>query len=566
MRRRIAFSLSAAALAAGLCALAAQAQTARARPAGAFRALLVGVDEYQHVTPLKGSVADIIDLEASLRKIGARDIKTMINASVTRGSLLVEFENMVTRSEPGDTVFLSISGHGAQEPERVKGSAPDGMDTVFLMPGFDPKSREGYGEKIVDKEFNHFIKRIEDKGARVVFIADTCSGGGLARDVDPRGAEMSYRAVKYTPIEDELKTVSTRADAFLSPTDFKTSTFLAAVDRQSKAPEIRVPGVGFRGALSYAVARGIEGAADLNGDGQITTAELFEYSRRVTYQLSDQRQLIVTAAAQATDPEADVIVRFDRGISVIPADPGKPGQAPSAAPPAAKPPANAPAQTPVARPVTPPLAPGAAGPVRVASLDGQGNRFTGLSVLTPYEVVAPGANPDVLWDPATREVLAGGDVIARNVDRNDLPGVIERTAAVRLLKLRAARTPQSIRVIPDDKLHHKGARVEIEVGGLAGKSLVLFNIAGDGTVQMIYPIGSDAPIRSDAIYRLQLLVREPLGADQIVAVTASRRLAELETAIRQLDRRRNPMKISELISQYAAADVLVGAAGLFTGP
>ena len=67
-------------------------------------------------------------------------------------------------------------------------------------------------------------------------------------------------------------------------------------------------------------------------------------------------------------------------------------------------------------------------------------------------------------------------------------------------------------------------------------------------------------------YHLKLDVREPLGSDQIVAVTAPRRLAELEQAMRQLDRRRNPIRVSEIITQFGAADVQVGSAGLFTGP
>ena len=298
----------------------AQAQSART---GVMRALVIGINDYQYVPKLKGATADAHDIESSLRKAGASDVKLMLDASVTRGSLLVEFESLVTRSQPGDVVVLSVSGHGAQEPERVKGSEPDGMDEVFLLPGFDPKSRERNSEKILDKEFNHFVKRIEERGARVLFIADTCSGGGLARDVDPRAEEMSYRAVKYTPLEDDLKSVASRADAFLSPADFRNSNFLAAVDKQSKVPEVRVPGIGFRGALSYAVARGLEGAADLDDDGSITVDELFNYANRVTYQLSDQRQKIVTANALGKNPKTDVLVSFDRGISVVPVQPGQ---------------------------------------------------------------------------------------------------------------------------------------------------------------------------------------------------------------------------------------------------
>ncbi len=555
MRSSIAFYVLAATL--GVLPRSGHAQQA----VGEFRALLVGIDAYKHVTPLKGSVADVRDLEGSLKQIGSRDVRVVLDGAATRGAVLSEFAGMVSRTNRGDTIFLSVSGHGAQEPERVKGSAPDGMDSVFLLADFDPVDRARYDEKILNSEFNHFVKQVEDKGARVVFIADTCSGGGMARDVDPRAQEMSYRSVRYKPIEDKLEPVATRADALMSPPDFKASNFLAAVDRQSKAPEIKVPGLGYRGALSYAVARGLEGAADLNGDGQITASELFEYATRVTYQLSDQRQNIVVAAATGKDPASDVIVTFDRGIAVRPVDPATQKPVAMPAPTPAQPKTSV-----IVDPKTQQPAPSALGPVRVASLDGQASRFTGLSLQTPIEVVASSANPDLLWDPATRDVLTGGDVIAHNIERNDLPSVIERTAALRVIKLRAARSPQPIRVMPDDKLHHKGNRVEVEVSGLAGKFLLLFNLAGDGTVQLIYPIGSDPAMRTESLYRLPLLVREPLGADQVVAVTSSRQLKELETAIRGLDRRRNPVRVSELIGQFATSDVSVGLAGIFTGP
>jgi hypothetical protein len=238
---------------------------------------------------------------------------------------------------------------------------------------------------------------------------------------------------------------------------------------------------------------------------------------------------------------------------VIAPAPSRPSQAARPAP-----------QEAVARPSGP--APKAPPTVRVASLDGQSNRFTGLSLQTAYEVVAPTANPDLIWDPTTHDVLSGGDIIARGVDRNELPSVIERTAAVRWLKMRATLAPQSIRVSPDDKLHTKGSRVEIDVANIAGRSLIVFDISGDGTVQMLYPVGSDPSVRSEGQYRLPVQVQEPFGADQVVAVSSTRRLPDLERALRQLDQRRNPIKVVELINQFGTPDTLVGSAGLFTAP
>ena len=111
------------------------------------------------------------------------------------------------RTRPNDLVFLSIAGHGTQEPERIKGSEPDGMENVFLLPGFEPTAA-GSQQRILGSEFNHFIRQFEFRGARVMFVADTCHGGGMARDIDPRSGSMSFRQVPpYTLTVDSLQPV-----------------------------------------------------------------------------------------------------------------------------------------------------------------------------------------------------------------------------------------------------------------------------------------------------------------------------------------------------------------------
>lgn len=544
------------------------------QPGGAVRGLVVGIDEYRHAPPLRGAVADAQDIAQALKSIGVGDLTLLTDGKAGRAALLRELTRMVDRARAGDTVFLSFAGYGALEPSRRRGS--EARDEVLLLAGFDPAGGAGAREKLIGGEIRHFVKRLEDKGARVVVVSDTCHGEDPLREVDPRGGEMHYRSLTYRPVADGLKPVASAADMALVPADFHQSVFLAAGERGAKVPEVRIPGVGWRGALSYAVARGLEGAADSNGDGRVTTAELFDYARNVAYQLTDQRQLIVTGgAALAPGSAAGELTRgiavqapgsrpSSGGLQITAATPEPP---PAAPPPAATSVAARPAPTPVPpRPVAGAAAGGPSAPIRLAALDGQGGGIASFVTATPYEVVAPNANPDLIWDPKTRDVLAGGDVIARDIDRNDLPGVIERASAVSWLKIRATKSPQPIRITPNDKLHRKGSRVEVQVSGVAGRSLILFNIAGDGTVQLLYPLGSDPPIRKDDKYAVQLQVREPLGADLIVAVSSTQRMPDLERAINNLHRRRTPMKATEALQHFARNDAWVGSAGLFSAP
>lgn len=534
---------------------------------GAVRGLVIGIDDYQHVRKLKGAVADANDLASSLRTMGVGDVVQLIDAQADRNSILREISAMVERTRVNDLVFLSIAGHGTQEPERIKGSEPDGMENVFLLPGFEI-TPAGSLQRILGSEFNHFIRQFELRGAKVIFVADTCHGGGMARDIDPRAAEMSFRQVpRYTLLVDELKPVSDKSDP-RSELDFDHSAFLAAVDRSTKAPEVRIPGIdGLRGALSYAVARAVEGGADANHDGKVTLKELFSNVRQVVYQLSDQRQNIVTMSSPNQTPETDIAFDLTRGVVLMQG--GRPVQAPAA--PATEPSADLRQPGPPASAATAPAAtaaaPRTAAPIRLAALDGKVSYFPDLKARdVTVLAVQPTDNPDLIWDPVSHDVIAWGDVIAYGVDVADLPTVVERTAAIRELKRMATQSPQVMRVSPDDRQHRNDQTVEIDLSDVAQRAVVLFNVSGDGTIQMLYPIGSDASPATSANLKLPLRVREPFGAEQIVAVTSQQRMVDLEKVLLQLNRRRAPGLVIKSLERYLPADARIGSVGFFSVP
>src|SRR4051812_35874521 len=81
---------------AGAAAVASgNGQTLLRGPSGSeVRALIVGVDTYSHYRPLKGAVADARDIEAALRRMGAKDITTLINTEADRASILREIDRL----------------------------------------------------------------------------------------------------------------------------------------------------------------------------------------------------------------------------------------------------------------------------------------------------------------------------------------------------------------------------------------------------------------------------------------------------------------------------------------
>jgi hypothetical protein len=533
---------------------------------GEVRALVIGVDDYQHVRKLKGATADARDIDSTLKAMGVRDVTTLINDQVDRSSVLREVSALVERTKTNDLIFLSIAGHGTQEPERVKGSEPDGMEDVFLLTGFEPTAA-GSQQRILGSEFNHFIKQFELRGAKVIFIADTCHGGGMAREIDPRAGEMSFRQIPtYTLLVDTLQPVSDANDP-RSELDLDHTAFLAAVDRSTKAPEVRIPGIdGLRGALSYAVARALEGNADANHDGKVTLNELFANVRQVVYQLSDQRQNVVTMTSPSLSPETDVAFGLTRGVALIqgPIEGSQPSAPSPSVPPSAAAAGNAPK---LASQTSTPDAARTDTPIRVAALDGKITYFPNLTAHdAKVQAVQPTDNPDLIWDPVSHDVIAWGDVIAYGVNLADLPTVIDRTAAIRALKRIATQSPQVMRMSPDDRQHHNEQTVEIDLSDAAGRALVVFNVSGDGTIQMLYPIGSDASPAQSANLKLPLRVREPFGADQIVAITSKQRLVDLEQFLLQVNRRRASGQVIKSLERYMPPDARIGSIGFFTVP
>ncbi|WP_246786065.1 caspase family protein [Bradyrhizobium sp. SBR1B] len=547
----------------------------------AVRALVIGIDDYQHVRKLKGAVADATDIVGSLKSMGVGDIVELANAQADRASVLREISALVERTGNNDLIFLSIAGHGTQEPERVKGSEPDGMENVFLLPGF-ATTPTGSVERILGSEFNHFIRQFELRGAKVIFVADTCHGGGMVRDIDPRAAEMSFRQVpRYTLLVDELKPVSDSNDPE-SELDLDRTAFLAAVDRYTKAPEVRIPGVdGLRGALSYAVARAVEGSADINHDGKVTLKELFSNVRQVVYQLSDQRQNIVTISSPAQAPDTEVAFGLTRGVVLIQgpaaraasgsAGTGAPAEAQAPPPPAitakaSTAPSLAAAPTkdlPIGQ--TPPLR--LASPIRLAALDGKTSYFASVTTKDiPVQAVQPTDNPDLIWDPMSHDVIAWGDVVAYGMDIASLSTVVDRTAAIRELKRIAVRSPQMMRIWPDDRQQRAGQTVQVDLSDVASRAVLLFNVSGDGTIQMLYPVGSDPALVRSANLRLPLKVGEPFGAEQIIAVTSQQRMGELETALIQLNRRRASGQMIKSLERYLPVDARIASIGFFSAP
>ncbi|PNG26930.1 hypothetical protein [Methylocella silvestris] len=207
------------------------------------------------------------------------------------------------------------------------------------------------------------------------------------------------------------------------------------------------------------------------------------------------------------------------------------------------------------------------GTVRVAVEGGDARLVAGLApYAAPFEVVASSAGPDLIFDPGAHQARSKGEVVAYDIDENDLPAVIDRTAlAESLAKLMATR-PQPIRLSGATTVRRKGDKVEVQLEDMRGRSLVLFAVNGNGAVQALYPIAADPRVINDAAFAWTFQIREPFGTDLIVAVSATQPLTEFERGLKELSHNRAAGQILQLISLAAPADARIGVVALSSAP
>lgn len=108
----------------------------------ATSALVVGVDVYPHEVSLDGAVKDARDVAQALKTADVGTIREFINEKATKDAIRAGWLELVGAATKGDMIIFTYAGHGAQMPELVAGSEPDGLDEFLELPGFDRSRAE----------------------------------------------------------------------------------------------------------------------------------------------------------------------------------------------------------------------------------------------------------------------------------------------------------------------------------------------------------------------------------------------------------------------------------------
>ncbi|MEO2006051.1 MAG: caspase family protein, partial [Candidatus Poribacteria bacterium] len=300
-------------------------------------ALLVGINDYRSMSFrdlrfAEGDAESMREMFTHYMGIKEENAKILLGKEATRRNVALAIKGWLTEkaSSPDDIVFFYFSGHGTYAIDDGD-DEDDGRDELLCVYDSSPILDLTY---IKDDDLNRWFAQVA-AGTKVVLL-DCCHAGtgtkALYRGdniikeaaIDWRGIErvsIDRRVRDEREIEDiltregvEVKSTAT-AKALSSQTDSEDVIEFAAC----RADQVSLESAGLKhGVFTYYLTEGVRGAADDNGDDQITLGELQTYvtksvkARRFKQDPQlygpNAKSLVIRPLPVAADPEPEPVV------------------------------------------------------------------------------------------------------------------------------------------------------------------------------------------------------------------------------------------------------------------
>ena len=144
------------------------------------RALLIGINAYQTLPHLEGSINDVqLMRHVLITRFGFSEqhITVLTDEAATRAGMLNALERFVQDAGPADILYLHYSGHGSQVQDLNGDEKDDGKDET-LVPA---DGRMDNVPDITDDEIDEILGRLQTPNLFVVL--DSCHSGTATRGV-----------------------------------------------------------------------------------------------------------------------------------------------------------------------------------------------------------------------------------------------------------------------------------------------------------------------------------------------------------------------------------------------
>lgn len=238
-----------------LCALFAvpTVRAADSGQAGTKRALLIGINRYQVLPTLNGSLNDIETMRQVLTTrwgFQPQHITMLTDQAATRAGIFAVLERLVQETGPSDIVYVHYSGHGSQVEDLSGDETDDHLDeTLVPHDGRTPNVPD-----ITDDELEAIVSRL--KARSILIVLDSCHSGTATRSLDirTRSVPKDTRTELYRP-----SGVQTRQVVPVTAARYVLMTGAAANQEALDGPV----GGRYHGFFSYSLSRSM-GTAGLS--------------------------------------------------------------------------------------------------------------------------------------------------------------------------------------------------------------------------------------------------------------------------------------------------------------
>ena len=493
--------------------------------AGNIYALLIGVDEYEQLGTLGGAVNDARDVLDALEGLGARNVRMLLNRDATREAIFANWHELTELAGERDTLIFHYAGHGGRQDAILEGH--EAKDNLFLLPGFS-ETGPGIEERIVDNEIGHLLA--DEREATVVFVADSCFAGGMTRAADPRSAvDVRAPVVNFEGTRDPVAH-RVRQLGEVDEDALPNVIWLYAQDENKATQEIAIGGRR-RGALSYAFARALRGDADRNNDGRLDVRELKRYVNRTVTKVSERRQ-----RPEVNAGSGDLSIAISASASDALELPD----------------------------------------LRILYTNGR-TRFDLRGVTEAHDR----RSADIVFDVGEGALIyRTGDVVGKfDVTASDasllqsLQGAIDKWRLIPMLAEFDTHRDPELTLADGDRVYREGEEVKFSILSRHHRHVTLFNLAYDGTVQLVAPVkrtGDDflaGQLPIGRRMRFRAPVMPPFGADHLVAITTPVDLPELDDAVfANKDTRNAAALASRLAATLEGQEFGMDWIGIYTQP
>ncbi len=440
-------------------------------------ALVVGINQYQNVSNLKGAVNDAILLTQALRraKVQLPDERILLDTQATREAFLKAWYDMLDKAQPGDTLILTFSGHGIQqETDTPPLDELDQKDEGLIFHEFDFKRAIGY---IIDDELYGLFEKASEY--QIVFLVDACHSSGMKRST----AQVSEQSVRFAGSFPIIPTLPSSLPTTHQEENLPHVTLITAVERDTlKVIETSFNGK-LHGALSWYFAEALDGKANGNQNHYLERQELDAYLRENVRRHTAQRQ--IPKLLPAADRQS--VIKLPSRIAPTSSHPNIPE-------------------------------------IAVYINDEKTIVDKGLKQVRFVSSAQSADLRFIIKDQHTEVFNRTGDKVTslsssalkqwqRVIDKERLLNVLATQFDMR-------RKPIWICLEEGDGLHQAGTKLHfnIEPGNANLNALTLFNLAGDGQLQFLYPQHNHPQRVQKFPYRLEMEVAAPYGSDHLVAV------------------------------------------------